>query len=168
MKTTVYQFFRKCYILVALVGLIPCFVAGQSLSPSVISASGTISSNANYTLLWNLGETITTTIANANNTLTQGFEQPFLPYNVGIETVWEKGKIKIYPNPATEMLFVKLTDLPSEEIQVSLTTTEGKLLRQILLNSSFSEINISDLAQGFYFLTVQTAKTSYIFKFIKP
>ncbi|OQX82230.1 MAG: hypothetical protein B6D64_00925 [Bacteroidetes bacterium 4484_276] len=50
---------------------------GQSVSPEVIATSGGYFENAEISLSWTLGETVTETFSSGNVTLTQGFQQPY-------------------------------------------------------------------------------------------
>ncbi|MCB0807326.1 MAG: hypothetical protein KDC05_16140 [Bacteroidales bacterium] len=64
---------------------IPVILFSQQISPSVISSAGEEYSNGNISLSWTLGELATETLSNGNNTLTQGFQQPFYMAIVGID-----------------------------------------------------------------------------------
>lgn len=67
-------------------------LSAQSTSPSVIGSTGGFKQLDNFTISYTVGESITSTISNSGNTLTQGFQQP-LKYNVIID---ENDSIYIY------------------------------------------------------------------------
>ncbi len=50
----------------------------QTLTPQVIASAGSYQSNATASLSYTIGETNIQTLASANNSLTQGFQQPYI------------------------------------------------------------------------------------------
>ncbi len=67
---------KKIYVLFAL--FIYINAGAQSLSPKVIASAGGYFASANASLSWTLGETMGQTFSNGGNTLTQGFQQPYV------------------------------------------------------------------------------------------
>ncbi|MDA7836352.1 M12 family metallo-peptidase [Salibacteraceae bacterium] len=65
--------------------------------------------------------------------------------------------IKVYPNPASGVLFLQLDNgiIASE---AKIFNSQSQLMKSFILKSSTDQLNISDLASGFYFLSVQTDK----------
>ena len=63
-------------------------------------------------------------------------------------------EISIYPNPASEIIYIKDLHL-EEELYYSLYSLDGKLLDNALLTS---EISIERLAKGVYFLQLHNAR----------
>jgi aminopeptidase YwaD len=62
--------------------------------------------------------------------------------------------IKIYPNPAKEILFIELAETAD---MVEIKDITGKLIfRQQQLSRGKHRINISDFKRGIYFITVKT------------
>ncbi|MCK4921757.1 MAG: T9SS type A sorting domain-containing protein [Bacteroidales bacterium] len=72
------------------------------------------------------------------------------------------GQLKIYPNPVSDILYIKSTYL---EAQVSLISLDGKTVLKKLLNENGS-IDISGISEGYYFLKVQTKSISKSFKML--
>lgn len=75
---------KKVLTIVSLLGFVS-FLNAQSLSPDVITASGDYYENANVSISWTLGETVTETFTGTNVILTQGFQQPFGIQIMGID-----------------------------------------------------------------------------------
>lgn len=74
--------------------------------------------------------------------------------------------ISIYPNPASDMFSLVSTTSTFENIKV--TDLNGRTVKNINVNSlSSTEVNISDLTSGMYFVTVQTDNGSGSTKIIK-
>lgn len=82
-----------------------------------------------------------------------------------IEAHSDKGiKMTVYPNPAQNMLFIKNgTGLPIEKVEIT-----NLMSQEILKISEFkTEIDISTLTYGVYFLNCNVGGTVYRTKFVK-
>lgn len=74
--------------------------------------------------------------------------------------------ISIYPNPTSDIFNLASTTSTIESIK--LTDLNGRVVKNINVNSlSATEVNISDLTAGMYFVTVQTDNGSGSTKIIK-
>lgn len=74
--------------------------------------------------------------------------------------------ISIYPNPTSDIFNLASTTSTIESIK--LTDLNGRVVKNINVNSlSSTEVNISDLTSGMYFVTVQTDNGSGSTKIIK-
>ena len=64
----------------------------------------------------------------------------------------EKSKIRLYPNPATDRLFI---NLPKKDVEISVFSLDGKLLFNTLkpLSKNY-QLDISSLKSGLYFLRI--------------
>jgi hypothetical protein len=81
-----------------------------------------------------------------------------------IEEISEEIQVNIYPNPVKEILNIKLTE--TNENEYSIMDISGKILKQ---GEFVSQINVSDLKSGIYFINIINNTTNQIFnnKFIK-
>jgi hypothetical protein len=66
---------------------------------------------------------------------------------VGIETIENKEKLAIIPNPASHTLHIS-----SPTKQATLTTLTGQTLLTIPLKNGEAQVDVSNLAEGIYFL----------------
>lgn len=73
-----------------------------------------------------------------------------------------KSKISIYPNPATDFIYLKNSN---QSLDYSIFELSGKIVLQGSLNNN--EINIKNLSKGNYILQVKTKDGIENFKFIK-
>ncbi|HRO41451.1 MAG TPA: T9SS type A sorting domain-containing protein [Flavipsychrobacter sp.] len=76
-----------------------------------------------------------------------------------------KEEFKIYPNPATNELHIKLSE--GRFSQVSISDVSGKVLFTTTLNGVSHMINTSVFPIGLYFIRVQTENEVMIRKFVK-
>lgn len=157
---------KKIYILICAVAT--AFAANsQSLSPTVIAASGAyvVNSSANVSLSYTVGEmTMVQTFSANGNILTQGFQQP---YDTGRATavidlsMGEFGSYVIYPNPAIDYTYYGFSLPESGNVNLYIFNTLGQRVADIYNNANytandkiFQQTNTSTLAAGMYFVTL--------------
>ena len=87
-----------------------------------------------------------------------------------ISTVNGSAAIKLYPNPAKEQVTVEISDLQSKMVLIKLFSIDGKILRIEEVNSVNGQlrkiVSLSGIAQGVYFLEVESDKYSTTIKVI--
>ncbi len=75
-------------------------------------------------------------------------------------------EISIYPNPTAKSIF--LNGLDYKTYQISVTNINGKqLLSQTITSTDQQEINLDELAQGYYVITLRKNDSVKHFKLIK-
>jgi hypothetical protein len=84
---------------------------------------------------------------------------------VGIQQYLPSGRMEIYPNPASDKLFIK-TNL-NEKIIVQVFAINGELLIENAIQSQSDFINISRLKSGLYLVKIIGNRTIEIQKIIK-
>lgn len=84
---------------------------------------------------------------------------------VGIEEFYLQGEISIYPNPASNFLFILNEHYFEKESEIEITNSLG----QLVLKSEYkNEIDVSQLSQGCYVLKISMPdKQQFHSKFIK-
>jgi hypothetical protein len=73
----------------------------------------------------------------------------------------------IYPNPAVETINLIFNSKPDEETTVKLYGIDGKLLQKIPVKEKNTEINVSDLPKGIYFVKLTNSEGTTFRKMIK-
>ena len=73
--------------------------------------------------------------------------------------------LRISPNPAGKIITVSLTD-NQESYGIAIFSSNGILVKTLSINSFPSQINLSDLSSGNYYLEVRGKQRSYYQKFI--
>ena len=77
----------------------------------------------------------------------------------------EEGRnIKVYPNPVKEELTV---EIPFSDAKVRIINSTGAIVKEIVLNGNERKINVSDLANGLYILSIEDEKGPITETFIK-
>jgi len=83
-----------------------------------------------------------------------------------------KGNFRIFPNPSSDQLTVRIEKARSEELEVQIFDPEGRLLWQEKRSSIFGEpievlIDLQNYAEGLYFLAISNGLGIFEELFIK-
>lgn len=79
-----------------------------------------------------------------------------------------KTSIEIYPNPATDIIFIKSAANELKNASIRVFNLEGKLVENIESNnSSFVNINLTSYQKGIYFIEIESKISTLKSKFIK-
>ena len=141
----------------------------QSLDLEVIASAGKSSQNLNFQLDWTIGEVITTTISSEDYILSQGFHQPNLIISsIGLSD-FPGLSVSIYPNPATEVVSVKLSSFGEDDRIIELIDMSGRICFYEQSNAQEIEINLLGFEKGLFFLRIHDSNGKHLgsFKIIK-
>ena len=152
----------KKLLLLFCVLVVSSYATAQTLSPEVISTSGTSMSNGTTTLDWTLGEPATATFDNSSNLLSQGFHQPSIIVTT-IADAATLNEVKVFPNPTIDVVQIQFTTNQKHTL-VELYSLEGKLLEKHSVNSQALEMNMSTYPAGTYFLRINNSDTHQLVK----
>ncbi len=72
-------------------------------------------------------------------------------------------KLKVYPNPVSSEIFIETSSFDNV---ISIYSIQGKLIRNVTINSNKTKINIDDLSTGVYFLEIFDKKNRKFQKII--
>lgn len=140
---------RKALVLSAI--MIACLeLNAQSIDRSVVASSGEEFTTSVGIIANTIGEPVTATLVGGNATLTQGFHQG----NINITSIREQiteNDILVYPNPTSDMVQV---NFDGERSIWQLHTMDGKIVNEGILVRGTNSIDVQDLSQATYFLTV--------------
>lgn len=130
----------------------------QSLSPQIISTSGTSFTNGSDQLDWTLGELATSALTNGNNSLSQGFHQTNLNVT-SVDNFDDEYGLTIFPNPAIDLLQIQF-EKANENNLIELYSTEGKLLLTQSSNyNTLCQIDMSMYKVGTYLIKINNKNT---------
>ena len=71
-----------------------------------------------------------------------------------------EGEVNIYPNPATDNLFVQLGGNADGSTIKIISMTTGELIRQEVSRNAVEEINTANIPQGFYLLEIMNSENN--------
>ncbi|AEE48225.1 T9SS type A sorting domain-containing protein [Haliscomenobacter hydrossis] len=140
----------------------------QSLSPEVISTAGGKMQAGSIQLAWTLGETAVARWNTPQGMVTEGFHQPVL--EVTLLPEYTAPTVRIAPNPVQSTLNVQLQEQTKQILFANLVDVQGRvLIKRTTLQLGNTELDLSNLPAGMYFLNVmhQNGKTLEVFKVVK-
>jgi hypothetical protein len=123
---------------------------GQSITPSVVNSTGGSFTDGNAQLSFSIGESSIFTKSTVDGIVTEGVFQP----KVSLITVISNNNstsIEIYPNPTTDILFIKGESCSTYQ----LINMKGSTLKSGTFAKS---LNITELSQGVYILKLLKEK----------
>lgn len=159
----------KKWLLMSLSLFLTVIGYSQSISPDVIGTAGNRATGTNLTIDWTMGEVATATLTGSNSMVTQGFHQPYLTI-VGVEIPEETlMDVRIYPNPTSNQVFVRMNLTEVGQCQLNLIALDGKILKTVQVNTPNQEvlIEMSEYPAGSYLLSLSTQHTQQIHKIQK-
>jgi hypothetical protein len=155
----------KTYLIYFLIIELACFT---SHAQQVVSSSGNYYNNYSGSISYTVGEPIIETFSEENYILTQGFQQSNLIVTAINELPGLNFEISVYPNPATEIVKLKIGKESSARMQYMLYDLNGKLLLQNKLAGIETEIPFNDFSPSEYLLIVfDQDKEVMSFKIVK-
>ena len=136
--------------------------AQETVLPTGGEATGT-----GGTASYSVGQVVYTTATGTNGSVAQGVQQPFeISTTVGINETSINLEMKVYPNPTTNYLTLKVEK--TEGLTFQLYDLQGKVITNKKVNSATTTVAMENLPTATYFLNVvknnQIVKT---FKIIK-
>jgi hypothetical protein len=135
-----------------------------------IPAAGGNASGSGGTVSYSVGQLVYTTNTGTNGTVAQGVQQPFeISVITGIEQTENITlDCSVYPNPASDLLTLKIENYDKESLSYKLIDTNGKLLESKKVNGNVTIISMANLLPDLYLLKVLDKKKEIkTFKIIK-
>lgn len=89
---------------------------------------------------------------------------------VGLEERDLSDKMSIYPNPTSEMLFIRYRTQDELKGDISLRDLSGRIiynLQNVKLNENIQKIDMNELPKGVYFIQIDTPKGRVVEKIVK-
>jgi len=136
----------------------------QTIQPSVVNTTGGSIGDTEMLIEWSLGEMSIATIGNSSHLVTQGFLQPRLENQVGMEDIAIQADILAFPNPVKDYMYLSAKSIDKWQIEIYDVT--GK----IILKTDFQpKLDLQTLKPGLHIVTLIDKKGLPItsFKIIK-
>jgi hypothetical protein len=90
------------------------------------------------------------------------------PYNassVGINSLSVKYEISIYPNPTYNILNISFAPQYSS-VTINICDVQGRILRIVNTSNNNTQIDVSDLSKGIYYINFSSQEMNITSKFI--
>ncbi|MBC8343190.1 MAG: T9SS type A sorting domain-containing protein [Bacteroidetes bacterium] len=145
--------------------LITINLFAQEISPEVKASAGDYYVHVDGSISFTVGEVIVETLTDANNILTQGFQQSDYKLSVIEEKKHAGFQLSLFPNPVKDGFTINYHIQDHKPLVISLYDMNGKLLRKKKLNNNSNYINLSDFSSGSYMVRVQDTEGISIGKY---
>ncbi len=160
MKLNHYIFFLQVCILV-LASQVSAYAqeANAPAYPSVIGAAGGSHTREQISLEWTVGESFVEGLIHGNRWYTQGFHQPLLYVNP-FGSKEPAYALRIFPNPAHDILNLSFQIPAKEDLNVELVDVTGRrILRQDIPPMTKEwKLALHSIPEGIYLLSVVNQK----------
>lgn len=155
----------KCSFLVILI-----FTMASSYAQEAVLAAGGDGTGSGGSTSFSVGQIISATSTGATGEMANGVQQPYeISVISGLEQFIElELMLTTYPNPVTDLLILKVESMEWPDLEYQMYNSEGKILFSDRLSNIETNIDMSPLAPGMYFLKVNKEKDAIkTFKIIK-
>ena len=143
--------------------------AGLAQAQVSANASGGDATGSGGTVAYSVGQVVYTTNTDASGTVSQGVQQPYEIFTVGIKETELNISLSVFPNPTADNLTLQISDYNNEKLSYQLFDMQGKLLNNGQVTAQQTQINTASLPPATYFINVvnQENKKVQSFKIIK-
>ncbi len=82
-----------------------------------------------------------------------------------IDPVGAESRIRLYPNPAQDMIWIDVQD--ARETVAEVRSIDGQLVRSMALQGTHSAISLIDISSGIYVVSISDPAGTHTYKFVK-
>ena len=148
------------------------FLLGLGLTTQaqqVSNATGGDATGSGGTVAYSVGQVVYTTNTSISGTVSQGVQQPFEIFSIGINETGLNISLLVFPNPTADNLTLQVSDYNSEKLSYEVFDMQGKLLKNGQIETQQTQINTGNLASATYFIHVLNKENKKVqsFKIIK-
>ena len=144
------------------------FSVQAQTSHQVLSATGGDATGIGGTVAYSVGQIVYSTNTGTTGSVAQGVEQAYEISSVGIKETALNISLSVFPNPTSDFLTLKVQDYNNEALSYNLLDEQGKLVLNEQIITQDTQVAMSTLARGAYFINiVQANKKIQTFKIIK-
>ena len=127
----------------------------QSEAQQVISAAGTTTTTSEGSVSYTLGEIAIQTTETSSGTSSEGVQQAYEIYKVGVTEITLGGFINVYPNPTNGQLTLNTANL-NKNLAYELYDSQGKLIQECASFSDGHTLSISEVVNAVYYLKISS------------
>ena len=127
----------------------------QSEAQQVISAAGTTTTTSEGSVSYTLGEIAIQTTETSSGTSSEGVQQAYEIYKVGVTEITLGGFLNVYPNPTNGQLTLNTTNL-NKNLAYELYDSQGKLIQECASFSDGHTLSISEVVNAVYYLKISS------------
>jgi hypothetical protein len=127
----------------------------QSEAQQVISATGTTTTTSEGSVSYTLGEIAIQTTETSSGTSSEGVQQAYEIYKVGVTEITLGGFLNVYPNPTNGQLTLNTANF-NKNLAYELYDSQGKLIQECASFSDGHTLSISEVVNAVYYLKISS------------
>jgi len=133
------------------------------------TASGGDATGSGGTVAYSVGQVVYTTNTDASGSVSQGVQQAYEIFTVGIKETELNISLSVFPNPTADNLTLQISDYNNEKLSYQLFDMQGKLLNNAQITAQQTQINTESLPPATYFIHIVNQENQKVqsFKIIK-
>lgn len=131
-----------------------CFSITNVNGQESLLSSGGNASGSGGTSSYSVGQITYTSDVGSNGSVSQGVQQPFEIFILGVDEFPEIKVMMVFPNPTTEVITLKTGSYTSEALQYVLFDLNGREVKSQKITQSVTQIHLENLPPTIYFLKV--------------
>ena len=136
-----------------LIGLIIICFSFHSYGQQVIGAAGATTTTTGGSVSYTVGEIAIQTIETSSGTASEGVQQAYEIYKVGVTELALGGSINVYPNPTNDRLTLKTKNL-NKNLSYELYDSQGKLKQECASFSDGHTLSMTEFVNAVYYLNI--------------
>ena len=141
------------------------FVQAQQSS----NAAGGDATGSGGSVAYSIGQVVYTANTSPSGTVSQGVQQAYEIFLIGINETELNSSLSVFPNPILDNLTLQISDYYNEKLSFHLYDLQGKSLNKEQIIAEQTQINTSSLPPATYFIEVLNQENKHVqsFKIIK-
>ena len=152
--------------------MLSAFMLGGTFSLSAQNntlAAGGVGTGASGSVSYSIGQIDYIAASGTNGKITQGLQQPYeILVMTGVTVTDVNLSASAYPNPTTDFVNLKVSNLSAATMMYVVYDMNGKLVKQEKLSGAETTISLSELSKATYILKVlDNNKEIKTFKIVK-
>ena len=143
--------------------------AGFAQAQQSANAAGGDATGSGGSVAYSVGQVVYTVNNSPSGTVSQGVQQAYEIFLIGINETELNNSLSVFPNPIVDNLTLQISDYNNEKLSYQLFDMQGKLLSKGQIIAQQTQIKTASLPPATYFIEVlnQENKQVQSFKIIK-
>lgn len=143
--------------------------AGFTQAQQSANAAGGDATGSGGSVAYSIGQVVYTANTSPSGTVSQGVQQAYEIYLIGINETELNSSLSVFPNPIVDYLILQISDYNNEKLSYQLFDMQGKLLSNAQIIAQQTQIKTASLPPATYFIEVLNQENKHVqsFKIIK-
>ncbi len=131
------------------------FLCFKGLAQQATTSTGGDAFGSGGSVSYSVGQIVYTTNTGLSGSLSQGVQQPYEIFTVGMKDEMATAiSLLVFPNPTTNFLTLQADDLNNKKLSYQVFDVHGRLLESFAILSNQTQINMGSYLAGTYFIHV--------------